>query len=141
MPRCCCRRDRNERQRARRLKGGFCRSAWGSLQTSKLETRFQNLGKVVGGLPRFGGFEVVFSSFQGDHNLLAQPRNSKLDFRTQKHIPWTQALRPTLEGSWFTLHTELTATQKRSSVTMAPLPMRMRMRMRSTNECFNARDP
>ena len=61
---------------------------WGSLETSKLETRFQNLGKVVGGLPRFGGFEVVFSSFQGDLNLLAQPRNSKLDFRTQKHIPW-----------------------------------------------------
>ena len=98
LPRCCCRRDRNERQRARRLKGGFCRSAWGSLQTSKLETRFQNLGKVVGGLPRFGGFEVVFSSFQGDHNLLAQPRNSKLDFRTQKHIPWTQALRKQEQG-------------------------------------------
>ena len=72
---------------------------WGSLETSKLETRFQNLGKVVGGLPRFGGFEVVFSSFQGDHNLLAQPRNSKLDFRTQKHIPWTQALMMKIQNS------------------------------------------
>ena len=74
---CCCPRDRNERQRAR-LKGGFCRRAWGSLQTSKLETRFQNLGKVVGDCQDFGDSRLCFRGFKGTitYWLNLETRNS-----------------------------------------------------------------